>query len=177
MYLAYPLKSLNCIWLHCIRLQKKPSVLQLYPVAMYPVAIVSGCNCIRLYLARLCTCISIVSLYPVAVVSGQMLRIVSQLYLKKPNFFSLYPVAIVSGCTVSGCSFCLFGVATGSRKILPFAQPRRPWRSTDLVSKTTHRSGIGCRPWAYAGLPEFNPVPGRRDEVVTHQSNPSLAPG
>ena len=113
MYLAYPLKNLNCIWLHCIRLRKKPSVLQLYPVAMYPVAIVSGCNCIRLYLARLCTCIPVVSLYPVAVVSGQMLRIVSQLYLKKPNFFSLYPVAIVSGCTVSGCSFCLFGVATG----------------------------------------------------------------
>ena len=62
-----------------------------------------------------------------------------------------------------------------SHRIAP--EKARPWRSTDLVSKTTHRSGIGCRPWAYAGLPEFNPVPGRRDEVVTHQSNPILAPG
>ena len=35
------------------------------------------------------------------------------LQLKKPNILQLYPVAIVSGCTVSGCSFCLFGVATG----------------------------------------------------------------
>ena len=119
----FVLKNLNCIWLHCIRLQKK-TVLQLYPVAMYPVAIVSGCNCIRLYLARLCTCIAIVSLYPVAVVSDQMVRIVSQLYLKKPKFFSLYPVAIVSGCTVSGCSFCLYPVAVVSGKKMSFAEPR-----------------------------------------------------
>ena len=64
---------------------------------------VSGCSCIRLQLYPAVSrealqlyphCI----LYPVAVVSGQMLQIVSQLYLKKPNFLQLYPVAIVSGC-------------------------------------------------------------------------------
>ena len=159
LYLAYPLKSLNCIWLHCIRLQKKPSVLQLYPVAMYPVAIVSGCNCIRLYLARLCTCIPVVSLYPVAVVSGQMLRIVSQLYLKKPKFFSLYPVAIVSGCTVSGCSFCLFGVATGSRKILPFAQPRRA-RAVPRGSGTKATHALCGSSGTYRGSTKMRP----RDE-------------
>ena len=60
MYLAYPLKSLNCIWLHCIRLQKNPPC----------------CNCIRLQCIRL-------QLYPVAVVSGCISRgfaLVSPLY-------------------------------------------------------------------------------------------------
>ena len=47
----YPVAE-NSVLVHlvaCIRLQKNPLRWQLYPVAMYPVATVSGCNCIWLY--------------------------------------------------------------------------------------------------------------------------------
>ena len=79
-----PQKSPNCISLHCIRLQKKPPVLQ----------IVSGCSCIRLHL------------YPL-----QLYLIVSEGGLV---LVSVYPVAIVSRCRVDNCisktpcfSFCI----------------------------------------------------------------------
>ena len=96
-----PQKSPNCISLHCIRLQKKPPVLQ----------IVSGCSCIRLHLYPLQLYLIVseggwvpVSVYPVAIVSRYSCNCISlpcirlQLYL-----VTLYPVAVVSRC-VSGCN-------------------------------------------------------------------------